>query len=534
MRFRSFSWQKLAVIISSIFSLGRRSRLASAFLSSSAAYSRSAPFIFRPSHLSSPSSRYYTKTFAVKMPRGVKKEHLPSKICVTCGRPFTWRKKWERCWDEVTTCSKSCNSKRRQKGKPTNTADEGDAAGQENQSRQGQRRSFSSQASDSTLDDDDDDDDKMLLQSLAAAGRTIVNLNKDVSDSTENDGSSDASESSMHNKTLDMEQIPTFRTPCPQCFAPTETRICPTNIPHFDNMLLYSTTCDDCGYKSSELKQGVGNVPPKGRKWTLQVKSLEDLSRDVIKSGSTGIEIPELELQLEPSCSGGGEGAYTTVEGLLRTMHSTLQQANPFSKDVSTDPEHSEPSQQQKFKHFLQSLRDIADGKRLPFTLIMMDPLAASFIGPRSTSAATAGNDTPNDENLTVEDFERTEEQNEMLGISRSSMDTNQDAAPASDLENIRQAERQARKEAKRAKKAERRAQRQGKGDPDAGKKSCDLCSKHVNLLIRCLHEEGQVDWSMVCGKCWHQVSGGVPDGDANHPHYRYGGLWKNRRAQQG
>lgn len=48
-----------------------------------------------------------------KMPRGVKKEHLPSKICVVCERPFTWRKKWERCWDEVTTCSKSCNTKRR-------------------------------------------------------------------------------------------------------------------------------------------------------------------------------------------------------------------------------------------------------------------------------------------------------------------------------------------------------------------------------------------------------------------------------------
>jgi len=35
----------------------------------------------------------------------------------------------------------------------------------------------------------------------------------------------------------------------------------------------------------------------------------------------------------------------------------------------------------------------------------------------------------------------------------------------------------------------------------------------------------------MMCGKCWKGASGGVPDGDAAHPHYRYGGLWKNRRA---
>lgn len=27
----------------------------------------------------------------------------------------------------------------------------------------------------------------------------------------------------------------------------------------------------------------------------------------------------------------------------------------------------------------------------------------------------------------------------------------------------------------------------------------------------------------MVCGKCWRGVSGGVVDGDANHPHYRRG-----------
>ena len=27
------------------------------------------------------------------MPRGVKKENLPTKDCEVCGRPFTWRKK---------------------------------------------------------------------------------------------------------------------------------------------------------------------------------------------------------------------------------------------------------------------------------------------------------------------------------------------------------------------------------------------------------------------------------------------------------
>ncbi|MDG1720398.1 MAG: DUF2256 domain-containing protein, partial [Bacteroidia bacterium] len=28
-----------------------------------------------------------------------KKNSLPSKICMTCGLLFYWRKKWERNWD---------------------------------------------------------------------------------------------------------------------------------------------------------------------------------------------------------------------------------------------------------------------------------------------------------------------------------------------------------------------------------------------------------------------------------------------------
>ncbi|HCY57015.1 MAG TPA: DUF2256 domain-containing protein [Oceanicaulis sp.] len=37
-----------------------------------------------------------------------RKADLPQKTCASCGRPFTWRKKWERVWDEVRYCSKRC------------------------------------------------------------------------------------------------------------------------------------------------------------------------------------------------------------------------------------------------------------------------------------------------------------------------------------------------------------------------------------------------------------------------------------------
>jgi len=37
-----------------------------------------------------------------------KKADLPTKTCARCGLPFTWRKKWERDWDNVKFCSERC------------------------------------------------------------------------------------------------------------------------------------------------------------------------------------------------------------------------------------------------------------------------------------------------------------------------------------------------------------------------------------------------------------------------------------------
>ena len=47
------------------------------------------------------------------MPKMRKKSDLPTKTCLACGLPFTWRKKWERDWDNVKYCSDRC---RRGKG----------------------------------------------------------------------------------------------------------------------------------------------------------------------------------------------------------------------------------------------------------------------------------------------------------------------------------------------------------------------------------------------------------------------------------
>jgi hypothetical protein len=40
------------------------------------------------------------------------KSNLPTKICVVCKRPFQYRKKWKKVWDEVKYCSKKCSTVR--------------------------------------------------------------------------------------------------------------------------------------------------------------------------------------------------------------------------------------------------------------------------------------------------------------------------------------------------------------------------------------------------------------------------------------
>ncbi|MGB1708426.1 MAG: DUF2256 domain-containing protein [Rubripirellula sp.] len=50
---------------------------------------------------------------------GKKKNALPSKKCRVCGRPFSWRRKWQRCWDEVKYCSERCRRQESASSKAT-------------------------------------------------------------------------------------------------------------------------------------------------------------------------------------------------------------------------------------------------------------------------------------------------------------------------------------------------------------------------------------------------------------------------------
>jgi len=95
------------IIISIVLHSAQSLRVISSFTQGRVVADASPPFILLSQF------RNRSSVFSSTMPNGVQKENLPTKICVSCNRPFTWRKKWERCWEEVTTCSKSCNRQRR-------------------------------------------------------------------------------------------------------------------------------------------------------------------------------------------------------------------------------------------------------------------------------------------------------------------------------------------------------------------------------------------------------------------------------------
>jgi len=194
---------------------------------------------------------------------------------------------------------------------------------------------------------------------------------------------------------------------CHVCFADCETRMCPTDIPFFKEVIIMVTQCDHCGYRDTEVKPG-GGVPDKGCKYTLQAKHADDLLRSVLKTDTAGCTIPELELELTHGTLGG---KYTTVEGLMKDMKHQIATSVVFQSDAFTDEK-----QRTRMSEFLAKFDDLLSGST-PFTFILDDPMGNCFI-----SSADEG-DPGQDACLTIEHYTRSYEQNEELGLNDINVD---------------------------------------------------------------------------------------------------------------
>ena len=85
-------------------------------------------------------------------------------------------------------------------------------------------------------------------------------------------------------------------------------------------------SCDHCGYKNTDVKQG-GGISEKATRIVFRVLKIDDLNRDVFKSDSCIVAIPEVDFAMAPGTLGS---MYTTIEGLLDKIITNLRDSNPF------------------------------------------------------------------------------------------------------------------------------------------------------------------------------------------------------------
>jgi zinc finger protein len=194
-----------------------------------------------------------------------------------------------------------------------------------------------------------------------------------------------------------------------------------------------ATNCYACGYRDNEVKSG-NAVADKGKKITLKIEDEEDLARDMLKVGAVfcsnvsmplkrnqltsipfqsdtaGLEIPEIDLVLQPGTLGG---RFTTLEGLLNEIYNELSTKVFRTGDSAHigigQQGHDLGKDERNFEDFLKGLKDCMSASR-PFTLILDDPVSNSYL--QNLYAPDP------DPNMTVEEYERTHEQNEDLGLN--------------------------------------------------------------------------------------------------------------------
>jgi len=190
-----------------------------------------------------------------------------------------------------------------------------------------------------------------------------------------------------------------FPDNCPNCNAPCVTRMKVTDIPHFKEVVLMATNCEKCGYRESEVKGGAG-IEDRGIRLALHVTTTNDLTRDILKSDTCAVCIPEFELELEEGTLGG---KFTTVEGLLTNIRDQL--SGKFTSGDSAEAE-----SKTRMEEFIHKLDKAITGETLGYNFILDDPAGNSYMqNPFAPDL---------DPELKIDYYQRSYEQNELLGLN--------------------------------------------------------------------------------------------------------------------
>jgi zinc finger protein len=203
-----------------------------------------------------------------------------------------------------------------------------------------------------------------------------------------------------------IKEVMRFDVECYSCGSQGDCRMCMTDVPHFKEVIIMAFTCEVCGWRDVEVKGG-GAVPPHGTITALHflpsaMDADRDLMRDVIKSDTAAIEIPELDLFIEHGSLGG---LYTTVEGLLNTIKDKLVEGDPFS---TSGGDSADVAKYAAFMEFINKIDAMVEGNH-EFTLKITDPMSNSWV-----YSPTAPEPDPR---LSHETYTRSIEENMELGI---------------------------------------------------------------------------------------------------------------------
>ena len=167
--------------------------------------------------------------------------------------------------------------------------------------------------------------------------------------------------------------------------------------------------------------------------YTLKALERDDLNRQIVKSSSCTVAIPEFQLTIPP-----GKGQITTVEGILRDTVVDLRADQPLRRiqdekayavidellrSLSTIIADSDSENEQHSKGTRrEDPRERLEQPMRSFTLTMDDPAGNSFLEFRDNMA---------DPQWAMRQYNRTREQNELLGFATSESEI----AKASDAE---------------------------------------------------------------------------------------------------
>jgi zinc finger protein len=210
---------------------------------------------------------------------------------------------------------------------------------------------------------------------------------------------------------------------CPSCHVPGTCKMHKCDIPFFKETIIMAFTCDACGYRNSEVRAG-GGIADKGSRITLKVVKDHDLSRDVLKSETCCVSIPELDLELGHGTLGG---MFTTVEGLLTQICDHLKST---AKTAFVSGDSAEHDTHDNWATFMTKLDEYRQGMNLPFTLVLDDPVGNIYVQNPRAHMLPPENADPQ---LIVETYTRTAEQDEELGITdMKTEDYGEKAVPAS------------------------------------------------------------------------------------------------------